>query len=199
MMREAPSVIHAILKQRTSALHQAVETTLGALLCDDISLDQFAALQKTFYGFYQPIEERLLSIRGWDDPEFELESRLKVPFLVRDLAALASNLEELPRLPCCTSLPRLESVSEALGCLYVLEGATLGGKIIARRLKDVLPRDALRGCSFFESYGEHVGQMWSAFLRVLARHCEKHGDEDVIVQSACETFMALDRWLADDA
>jgi len=187
------------LKQATKVLHIALETKLRALLSDDISLDQYAAVQKKFYGFYRPIETRLLSIRGWDDPEFELSNRLKLPLLRDDFASLAVDSEELARLPNCGSLPRLETVPEALGCLYVLEGSTLGGKIITRRLKKILPVDESRGCSFFNSYGDDVGRMWSSFLEVLGRHCERHGDADVVIHSACQTFASLDRWFSDGA
>jgi heme oxygenase len=180
-------------------LHIELETRLRALLSDDLSLDQYAALQKKFYGFYRPIETRLLSIRGWDDPEFELRNRLKLSLLSVDLASLAVDSEALTRLPFCDSLPRLKTVAEALGCLYVLEGSTLGGKIITRHLKKILPLDERRGCSFFNSYGENVGRMWSSFLEVLGRHCERHGDADVVIHSACQTFASLDRWFSDGA
>jgi heme oxygenase len=178
-------------------LHIALETRLRALLSDAISLDQYTAVQKRFYGFYRPIETRLISIRGWDDSEFELANRLKLPLLRGDLISLAVDAEQLPRLPCCDRIPSLGTVPEALGCLYVLEGSTLGGKIITRHLKKILPLDESRGCSFFNSYGNDVGRMWSSFLKVLERHCERHSDADVVIHSAYQTFASLDRWLSD--
>jgi heme oxygenase len=192
-------MIHSILKQSTRNLHAALETKLRILLSDEISLDQYVAVQKKFYGFYRPIEMHLLSIRGGDDPELQIQTRLKLPLLIGDLAALAVNSDELARLPFCESLPRLATISEALGCLYVLEGSTLGGKIITRHLKKVLPVDESQGCSFFNSYGDDVGRMWSTFLGILARHCQRHEDSDVVVYSACQTFASLDRWLSDAA
>ena len=41
--------------------------------------------------------------------------------------------------------------------------------------------------------------MWSSFLGILSRHCEKHDDTGVVVRSACQTFASLDRWLSDAA
>ena len=98
-----------------------------------------------------------------------------------------------------TTFPVWKPLREALGCLYVLEGSTLGGKIITAHLKRVLPLDESRGCSFFNSYGDDVGPMWSSFLGILSRHCERHDDADVVVHSACQTFASLDRWLSDAA
>jgi heme oxygenase len=191
---ETGSMIHSTLKQSTRDLHFALESKLRPLLCDQLSLDQYASISKRFYGFYRPIEGRLLSVVGWDDPEFKLSSRLKLRLLIDDLAALAVGSEELAGLPMCDSLPRLETVSEALGCLYVLEGSTLGGKIICGCLKKGLFLEESRGCSFFNSYGDDVGRMWSSFLGTLTRHCERHRAADVVVRSACQTFASLDRW-----
>jgi heme oxygenase len=192
-------MVHATLKQRTRDSHVALEAKLHVLLTDELSLDQYASVQKKLYGFYRPIEERLSSIRGWDEPEFQLADRFKLPLLIDDLASLAVDSEELARLPICESLPPLPGVAEAFGCLYVLEGSTLGGRIITGHLKRVLPLDEGRGCSFFNSYGPDVARMWSSFLGTLLRHCDRHGDADVVVQSACHTFACLDRWFSDVA
>jgi heme oxygenase len=192
-------MIHSQLKQRTMALHIALETKLAALMSDEITLDQCAGLQKKFYGFYSPVEQQLVAIRGWDEPELQLQSRLKLPLLVEDLASFSVNFKEIAELPLCASLPRLETVAEGLGCLYVLEGSTLGGRIIAGHLKRVLALDETRGCAFFNSYGADVGRMWSRFMSVLANHCENHGGDETILNSACQTFAAMDRWFSDAA
>jgi heme oxygenase (biliverdin-IX-beta and delta-forming) len=192
-------MIHSILKQSTSAAHNALESKLRVLLSGEITLDRYVAMQKKFYGFYSPIEARLFSIRGWDDPELKLSGRLKLSLLAGDLEFLSVKPAEIARLPLCDALPRLETVPEALGCLYVLEGSTLGGRIITALLKKVLPLDESRGCSFFNSYGNEVGRMWSSFLAILERHCEQHDDCDVIVRSACQTFASLDGWFSHAA
>jgi heme oxygenase len=192
-------MIHSTLKQRTRSFHEALETKLRFLLSDELSLERYAAVQKKFYGFYRPIEARLFAILGSDDSDLNLQQRLKLPLIVGDLACLAVAPDACAKLPCCESLPHLETASEALGCLYVLEGSTLGGKIIAAHLKRVLFLDERRGCSFFNSYGADVGRMWSSFLALLTRRCEKQGEADVVVHSACQTFASLDRWFSDAA
>jgi heme oxygenase len=192
-------MIHAILKQSTKDLHNAVEMKLRGLLGDGFTLDRYIAIQKKFYGFYSPIETRLLSIRGWNDPDLKLQCRRKLPLLAADLVCLSVDPAEIATLPCCDVLPRLETIPEALGCLYVLEGSTLGGKTISALLAHILPKDQSRGCSFFNSYGKDVGRMWSSFLGILERHCQEHGNDDVVVRSACQTFVSLDRWFSNVA
>jgi heme oxygenase len=190
--------IHSNLKLRTRPFHEALETKLRFLLSDAISLDQYKALQKKFYGFYRPIEWRLLSVAGLDEDGLQLQARAKLPLLIDDMIYLSVGSDDIAGLPSCESLPRLGSVSEALGCLYVLEGSTLGGRIITGHIKKVLPLDEKRGCSFFNSYGSDVGRMWSSFLRALSLHCERHGEIDAVVNAACQTFSALDRWISND-
>jgi len=88
-------MIHSILKRSTNDFHKALEVKLRVLLSADISLDQYASVHKKFFGFYRPIEERLFSIRRWDDPELQLEDRLKTPLLIDDLACLDVDHEKL--------------------------------------------------------------------------------------------------------
>jgi heme oxygenase len=188
-------MIHSKLKQQTSAQHLALESKLHVLMSDDISLNEYAALLKRFHGFYRPIEATLGAIHNWDDPVLELQSRRKLPLLVADLNFLSVDAGEIATLPACADLPPLATIADGLGCLYVLEGSTLGGTFITRHLTKALSLEANRGCSFFNSYGSDVGRMWSGFLGVLARHSEKHGDDTAVVNSACATFAAMDRWL----
>lgn len=188
-------MIHRLLRQRTRDLHTSVEGHLRILLSDQLSVGQYAAVQKSFYGFYKPVEDRLAAFVGREDPELQLAKRLKLPLLVGDLAVLAVPAEAIAQLPVCDRLPPIGSVPEVLGCLYVLEGSTLGGRIITRHLKLVLPLN-VGACSFFNSYGDNVGRMWSTFLGVLSRHCEEYGDQEAIVNSACQTFACLERWFS---
>ena len=58
--------------------------------------------------------------------------------------------------------PEPSCVAEALGMLYVVEGATLGGNVILKRLRDngaVRPEFA-----FLHPYGSQSGRMWKRFL-----------------------------------
>jgi heme oxygenase len=63
--------------------------------------------------------------------------------------------------------PEFTSFPHALGALYVLEGSTLGGRIILRHLETHtvdIPSDAM---SFFAGHGAETGSMWRAFVAKL--------------------------------
>ena len=59
----------------------------------------------------------------------------------------------------------LQSEAEALGALYVLEGATLGGRIILRELAARGVR--LDDLQFLDPYGDRAGERWRSFVQIL--------------------------------
>ncbi len=184
------------LKQGTRAYHDALEGKMAPLL-DTLSIHTYTDLLQKLFGFYKPLEERIAALPASQDLPVDLERRQKAPLLAKDLLWLKMTQPQLSQLTWCERLPEVKSITEALGCLYVLEGATLGGQIISRHLKKNLALDGDRGCAFFCSYGDEVGLMWESFREALSSHCAKHGriEEEQLVKSACETFVSLDYWL----
>ncbi len=76
--------------------------------------------------------------------------------------------------------------------MYVLEGATLGGRVIARRLEQHLSVDPRTGGRFFRPYGSETSSMWSSFVVRLNREPPPFDD---VLAAALETFDSLERWL----
>ena len=179
------------LKQETASAHAQLEEKLQ-LLRPEMALPDYRLLLESFFGFYVPWEQRAATTLTRALPEFLLQ-RSKVPLLERDLRFLGSDLLSIPAM---RALPATDSLPAILGSLYVLEGATLGGQILARHFsaKFGLSRD--RGCSFFFSYGPDVGRRWQSFCQLLTAHSSPTSDP-AIVQSALRTFSCLDGWLRE--
>lgn len=184
------------LKTDTAPLHEEIERTL------DVdrrfhSLESYKKLIARFLGFYRPIEV-LLAPHLAGDELLAFDRRRKTRLLVDDLTALGLSADAINGIPLCLSLPRLESPAQALGCLYVLEGSTLGGKIIRQQLARTLKLDPHEGCRFFGSYGSEIGSMWKQFCDYLtqfaADHDESRGD---ILHAARGTFERFNRWLSE--
>jgi heme oxygenase (biliverdin-IX-beta and delta-forming) len=190
-------VIRSALKESTKEFHRSVESKLQSLMRDDLSMATYKAILSRFYGFYFSIESQLKLIAGLDDAGLEIARRYKVPLLIFDLELLGYSTKQIDQLPKCHDLPILGSIPEALGYLYVVEGSTLGGKIIMSHLMKIMPSANIQAMRFFNSYGTDVGAMWTTFLTVLDRHCNEFNDSDVVIDSACQTFILLDRWLYD--
>jgi heme oxygenase len=121
--------------------------------------------------------------------------RPKLPALRLDLAALG--LE--PPAPGPGPVPA--ELNLALGGLYVLEGATLGGRVIARHLRRHLG-EPLVGGTFLDFHGDQAAAAWRRFGRAL----EALATEGLLIpdqagRGACTVFAQVWRMLAlpDDA
>lgn len=195
-MRGGQGTILGLLRERTKHLHEQVERTvdLPARLC---SPERYASLLARFYGFYDPLERRLADVGGYDAVGLDLAARRKAHLLRDDLAALGFGQADIDAAPRCPDLPAVADLGEALGCLYVLEGATLGGQIVRREAEKTIGVTPDRGCSFFASYGERVGAMWKEFCQALEGYAAATpGANARIAAAAVGTFDALDRWVA---
>jgi heme oxygenase len=78
--------------------------------------------------------------------------------------------------------------------MYVLEGATLGGRVVSRSIHETLSIDARGAGSFFHAYGTETAPMWRSFVERLNRQPPPFDD---IVGAALETFERFERWLLD--
>ncbi|HEY1189846.1 MAG TPA: biliverdin-producing heme oxygenase [Gemmata sp.] len=181
------------LKDETRELHERVERNL-ALLERAPSADEYRPLLWKFYRFYRPAEAALAAV-PWGALGFDFDSRRKAPLLERDLTALGATRAALDGAGGA-ALPPLDTVPRALGCLYVLEGATLGGQVLTRHMSGA-PGGPLPG-AFFASYGADVGTMWKTFRAFLTAYSERAGGDDEIVRSAHRTFEALGAVLAGE-
>lgn len=134
----------------------------------------------------------------WEEIGFDFAERRKATRLEIDLGALGKTLEEREQLPRCVELPLLDTIQQVLGCLYVIEGATLGGQVITRHLQANLGITPETGGAFFAGYGVENGARWQAFGAMITA-AERFGGEDEIVASANRTFETLDLWLFSHA
>jgi heme oxygenase (biliverdin-IX-beta and delta-forming) len=122
--------------------------------------------------------------------------RLKVPLLVEDLHSLGRDAGTTC-LAHQGDLPDTSTPSRVLGCLYVLEGASLGGQIIRRHIEARLDLAPERGLAFFGGYGEETAAMWRQFSRYLENYAAAldQSGEDEIIDGARQVFTKLGDWL----
>ena len=187
-------MILAKLKEQTAEQHQRLEGKLN-ILARLNSAQGYKSLLKQFYGFYRPLEMHLGSVMCPPGFLANFTARRKTPLLEKDLLFLDLPERELRALPQCQKLPTVESEAQAFGCLYVLEGATLGGQIISKYVADKLGYESERGATFFMSYGAEVRAMWCAFCQALREYATAHDADDEVVAAAVDTFDKFDQWL----
>jgi heme oxygenase len=198
----AASSILSRLRAETRGEHEALEQVLD-LMSATLTPQSYGQQLEQFYGFYAPLEKALqvrikLPQHRLGDSSFSpaiysaLGARLhKTTHLQRDLQCLGVRTD---RLPLCRDLPPLHTQAEVLGCLYVMEGATLGGRLITRHVRAALGVTPMTGGRFFEGYGEDTGRMWQGMRQLLVEGCSDTATEDSIVTNAITTFARLRGW-----
>lgn len=179
------------LRLATRDTHVAIERTL-ALTEPGLTLDGYQRVLEKFYGYYQPMEEHLQLGRSQLADWLDVQGRGKTPWLTQDLRRFRP--VGAPPLPLCRDLPAMNGPAAYFGCMYVLEGATLGGVIISRHILENLSVSPLSGGRFFHGYGEATGRMWQQFRAGLAAFAETERDQEAVIASARATFETLRNW-----
>jgi heme oxygenase (biliverdin-IX-beta and delta-forming) len=171
---------------------------LKQLLHSRLEIADHVFVLRKFYGFYQPIEERLRNSVAWSEFPFDFEVHSKTAFLRADLAALHIDVNDIA---ICGALPDTRTSSQALGCLYVLEGATLGGQVIAAKVVASQDFKSGDGVRFFLSYGaRQVEVSWGEVKRLLATALGgSQTDLDEAVCAATLTFSSLENWMTNSS
>ena len=182
------------LKAQTRAHHDAAEASpaMRAVLADDLALPTYRDHLARLLGFYGPLEPALASVDGLRDWLPDLDARLvKAGWLADDLDALGPG----PSAPAGHA-PAFAAAG-ALGALYVVEGSTLGGRLIGRHLARTLGVTPDAGARFYHSYGDDRGPRWTAMKAALDAFGEaRPGDVPDVVAAAADTFGVLSAWMA---
>jgi len=187
-------VFLARIREATQEFHGKLEHDLD-IFHTVTSLERYTRLLQRFLGFHLPIEPLLLDVQNRYNLQLDVQQRSKSPLLLRDLREIGMQPWTAHTIPLCETLPDLTNPAQVWGCLYVLEGSTLGGALISKHFKEGLGLTADHGCAFFSSYGSNVGSMWRMFTRTLEAYACGHHEEDSIIDAACETFVILSQWL----
>ena len=177
----------ARLRTATEAEHRRLEAELD-LLRPSLTLVEYVELLARFHAFYSLWEKETGGLIESALPGF-FEERKKVFRLEADLTALNYHSDDSSWRRRCGNVPRMDNSARALGSLYVIEGSTLGGQILARHFRGKFGLEPDSGCAFFSGYGDRTSEMWRAFREVLAQR--PASEEEDMIESAVATFRAL--------
>jgi heme oxygenase (biliverdin-IX-beta and delta-forming) len=180
------------LRDATKARHAAVERASGL---HEGCRDRYVWFVARQYGFVAPVEPRLAAVEGIAAVGLELARRARAARFEADLRFLGADPAKLPR---CAALPDVGTPARALGALYVLEGSTLGGNFILKKLGPSLGITAAAGGSAMAPYGAATRDLWMGFAGALDRWVEhRPEDEAAVVAAAVETFDRLHDWFTE--
>lgn len=177
------SQVHVRLKTATADAHERVERQARVVERLQDGTEQ-AALMTGFYALHAEVEA---AAAPWlrDHPTLDFDARRRTPLLRRSLEAWG--VQPPPVAESVTA----DSPAQALGLMYVVEGSTLGGKIIRKTV--VASGGSLDGLEFLDPYGDATGARWRSFLAVLADLDE--GDVEATVDGALQGFRLAEQHL----
>ena len=188
------------LRLNTHACHQAVQDRFDVTHRIQ-NKDNYANLLMMFWGFYNEIEPLL---KRWDSDftrlGIDFEIRRKIPKLLVDISELDLT-ERLASQPKCeiSALPDLQTLAQAVGCLYVLEGSTLGAQVICQHLRTVLGSESAQiPMNFYQGYGLETRKMWGEFCDFIFRYSleiKTIQEHEQVLASGRQTFKSLGKWL----
>jgi heme oxygenase len=182
----------ARLRAETQDCHQSLENALD-IMRPSMQREDYFSLLAGFRGFVAPWEAALVASLPAPMRAFALQ-REKTALLDDDLRFISDETCVPEQLPQCVIDWPLHTVAQCFGSMYVMEGSTLGGRIIGPAMASRFNLSDRRGYAYFDPYGDRTGSMWNAFKR-LATESVQPDDNDQAVWAARATFEALEMWL----
>jgi heme oxygenase len=178
------------LKTDTLTNHQQLEKMLVGRMKAIRSKEDYISLLQLFYSYFGGLEELIdRYINETEMPDYQHR---------RKSAALAKDIEDLGGEPgqkvSENALPAIKNSLQAYAAMYVIEGSTLGGKIISKMMAQQLGVTHNKGLSFFNGYGENTENMWEKFKNALNTKAKTPHEEQIIISAANETFEKFKEW-----
>jgi heme oxygenase (biliverdin-IX-beta and delta-forming) len=192
------------LRHATAAAHEAIEQLpmMQRLMSTEVTRWDYYHYLVVMRDLYTQLETIFYTEAGVDLCQ-KLGLRPKVPALLQDMREQeeffsAAGLE-LPAPPSKKSSVEVAlhfpDVNALVGGFYVLEGATLGGRTIARHLRKILG-DELGGARLLDFHGEHTATVWKQFAAGLDELCAQQIlAPEAVIQSALRVFAYLEQYL----
>ena len=190
----AGATVRAALRDATDPIHARLHDLPGFRSLAEGRLDRagYAALLRRMLGFHRAVEAALDAAPSLAPWGIDVAERRRAWLIEADLQALGAAGGGLPAL---APLPPLGSAARALGCLYVTEGSTLGGRQLARALDGLLPPGP-EGRRFLLGHGEAHAAMWRACCQALEACGADPARRAAMLAAAAATFAAFEAWFA---
>jgi heme oxygenase len=176
------STARAALQTATRDVHERMhrDPTLSRLAAGTIGRDEYRRLLARSYGFYVVAEPIIGLVGGLTD------------CLVRDLAELGMPAAAIEGLPRCAPPPIGHDSADMIGARYVLLGASLGGKVMARAIAGGAGRGPALPVRFLTGISADV---WSAFAAGLEASLPDDVSQARAAKAAVSMFAAYEEWM----
>jgi heme oxygenase len=175
---------HQALREATHAWHQRVEKLplFRQLLSPDLTEDNLRQTLTVLHDFYRQVEP---AIQPYFPPTAQLPYLPKSTSLAADVTLLRGQIQ--PQFSCY----EMTNAAAAWGARYVLEGAALGGQVIARHLQRTLPVTAAN-LQFYRATAE-IAPPWQQFITSLSTELPTPAEIQKAATAAVDLFQLLHR------
>jgi heme oxygenase len=180
-MKGSPSISEQ-LRQLTGPLHEKLDHVplLSEVMSDSLTDETYVKIIGKMHECFRIVEAAAFAAAGSDVfTKSVYESRLD--FLKEDFKAMGSKKIDENCTPALNPAPT--SLDAAVGMLYVLHGSSMGGQMIARKLKSRIPSTALN----FYAQSEHFAKSWRPFKEKLDANAAKF-DVRLVAEGASWAF-----------
>ncbi|MBV8617147.1 MAG: biliverdin-producing heme oxygenase [Acetobacteraceae bacterium] len=175
---------HEDLRRATAAAHAALDATLLGAGCFS-SIERYRRYLGAVAPLYAAIETSL-DAAGAARLLPDWPRRRKLDLVRAELRAFGFAPDALDR-PAVLAAMRASDPGDIFGALYVLEGATLGGALLARSMRGLGLLAPGAPC-LLDPYGAERGAMWRAFLARLEAVKMTYQQELALGARAMATF-----------
>lgn len=176
-------MIRERIKSETAEQHRNVESVgySAQIISGRLTKGDYKNLISTNLALNKAFEKQWSSL-SFDVPtSLALEHRRKTAALEKDAKQLGIETDVNTDI-----IFPVDSFEQFMGALYVFEGSTLGGAIIAKQLAK---NETLSGLdfNFYNCYGPMIGKLWKDFLDHLTQITDEERVNEAIT-AAQETF-----------
>ncbi len=193
MPASSPLPARIELRHATAAVHERLHhvPVFAALAEGRLDRAAYVDLLGRLYGFHDPFEAAVDRAGPSGLPPAEWR---RAHLLRSDMAALGQSEATIQRLPRYPVVSSQWTPAWAMGVLYVIEGSTLGGRVLARQLDHLAPQDSEFGRSFLLA-GTGMGHVrWRDFCAAIDACGTDTASRAEMVAGAVETFRCFETW-----
>lgn len=179
------------LRDATRDAHQRLEHDLQVAR-PDASRDDYLHYLQDLRGWMLPFDAALWSA-AWP-AAMEAHARSgKLDWIDCDLRAAGMSQDAIHALPSAGFTPDLSTLPARFGVAYVIEGAQLGTKVLAKALAPMLAPWSPR---WLAGYGQGNAKKWRSFVECLESSLTTAEAQRIAAMAAADAFASLANWFA---
>ena len=177
------------LRDDTRDLHDTTESVayVDKIKAATMTTDDYADLLLKNYVIHDRLENALAAAASVVEEGHPLRDFLRpqrVDLILEDLESLD---REAPMLPMDMPL-QIYSLPGLVGTLYVVEGSSMGSKMIAKQLKRSEQIESGASFEFYETMGRGSSDRWQHFRSIVSDRDWSESERGEVIAAARRTF-----------